>query len=105
MNDQDYIREGAKLANGWKIGSDTFNTYVYFSAWKEILPGLSQPMLDALAAQLVRQVDDTVGYYVDTYIGASVISSSHTGESIARIMSDDRTMNTIKAIVDSEVLK
>ncbi len=109
MNDQDYIRKAVELANGF--GGDSF------SMWIDALgtnigsvSDYSEPeqwALDALAAQLIRQVDATHHYAVITDIENTQIEDWKSGTGIMIIKSNgyDRTMNTIKAIVDSEILK
>ena len=61
--------------------------------------------LDALAAQLVRQVDALVGFdFVSDEEGGAAIYPA-TGKDFSHCDSGEgRTMNTIKAIVDSKVL-
>ena len=107
MDDQDYIRKAVELADGWQydeIGHtgiykiflpDTMNIWVSFDY---------QPALDALAAQLVRQVD-----VLSNYAGVKICPRiteifSVAGESHMPSTGPDRTMDTIKAIVDSAVL-
>lgn len=112
MNEQDYICKAVELADGFVWS--TSGTSKKIDCIRIALTGvyradeLPQPALDALAAQLVRQVDATDDYYVEatwdrTYVmyinmhGMTKVKERYKGE--------DRTMNTIKAIVDSEVLK
>lgn len=95
MNNDDYIRKAVELADGWYI------THIYdgedIVAWTDrqyppsfVLQSMDRWGLDALAAQLVRQVDALEGYWV---------------KNICCISGDDRTLNTIKAIVNSGVLE
>lgn len=59
---------------------------------------------DALAAQLVRQVDAT-NNYIDISTRTTVVQSPHPRkETLGRCSSPDRTENTIIAIVESGVL-
>ncbi len=97
MNDQDYILKAVELADGWRYwGNDYFvvkGVFIHAPTWV---------IKDALAAQLVRQVDNLGTVDIQIFgRGTEINQSGH--ESTVRIASD-RTMNTIRAIVDSEVL-
>ncbi len=101
MNDQDYIRAAVALADGWQYQQ------IYFA----YLPGCddahhlgSQVVLDALAAQLVRQVDAT-DCEVCTGQDHAEIYNQKTQETELIFRGGNRTMNTIKVIVDSKVLE
>jgi len=118
----DYIRKAVALADGfgWRgevyIGhTDDPRTMVNAPCGISML--VNEPMmLDALAAQLVRQVDAIGGYvglwYTDAYIkvvrfvddGGLPFPTCKTLSQEPWHYGDDRTMNTIKAIVDSGVL-
>lgn len=105
-NEQDYIRAGVKIADGWKIDPNGVWPPFPFPA-KSDIDAVEPIMLDALAAQLVRQVDainpghsfssfdDEAGFFEPDWDGWHI----HY-----RVQGPDRTMNTIKAIVDSGVL-
>lgn len=100
----DYIKKAVELAEGWGFPSES-----------QFLPGsppiaespsgymgaieATPELLDALAAQLVRQVD-ALG---DLKLVVSDDAAYFTNIKIISI-GPDRTMNTIKAIVDSGVL-
>lgn len=104
MTDEEYVKRSVELAEGWELTCDVFNTYVGIGRWKHILPGIPQVALDVLAAQLVRQVSRTH----EIYIGPESIEiRRHIGTYCdeARVYSGDRTLNTLKAIVDSGVLE
>ncbi len=92
MTDEKYIRKAVELAYGWDL-SDLNDEF-----WS----GRRQMMLDALAAQLVRQVDalgsPRVAVFTD---GGAMVDGSGA---YAKCRGLDRTMNTIMAIVDSGVL-
>lgn len=106
MNNQDTIRKAVELANGWRIVRTSDIIYVQ-SPFTGLcrLKELSRGEKDALAAQLVRQVKSPYAVY-QYPIGASVVSDDvEDAREIAKIVGPDRTMNTIKVIVDSEVLK
>jgi len=109
----DVIRKAVELANGWKIhihsdvdeNVDPFETVIIWSAGvgSHKLSDPGQNILDALAAQLVRQVEKE-GFSVWQLSGDVTIQdmSRHT---IEQAVGPDRTMNTIKAIVDSGILE
>ena len=101
MNDQEYIKAGVGLADGWLerdefiIGPSPLMDYY-------APEGIAQPILDALAAQLVRQVEAAecrVTFY-GAYVSIERDDSEHDYVGVA----GQRTLNTIKAIVDSGVL-
>ncbi len=110
MNDQDYIRKAVELADGWADNN-----------WREIqgIPdgaGFVAPItegyfpnnetfLDALAAQLVRQVDALNRYDVRISKRCTLMYDDPAMAAQWGSSDDNRTMNTIKVIVDSEVLK
>lgn len=103
-SDEEYIREGVELADGWRLASD--NSVRGRSVG---LPPTEQPVLDALAAQLVRQVDALDGHSMEFGVDLRAFVrgpkfKAFYGHTIAQAGGDDRTMNAIKAIVDSEVL-
>ncbi len=105
MNDQDYIRKAVELAGRWFITKELRNSvdsgircmdvdYPWFISADDLRGRPSGPGVDALAAQLVRQVDERPnapggGAWADCFC----------------FFPPDRTMNTIKAIVDSKVLE
>ena len=97
MSDQDYIRKAIDLADdwGWTGPSST-----------DRLHPLSQAFCDALAAQLVRQVDALILYRVRIEPTGTFMDHEGTGERMAdSYLGIDRTMNTLKCIVDSGVLE
>ena len=107
MNDQDYIRAGIELADGWEYDDDIHNKvwvrpdhYVYANN-----DDSQQIYLDALAAQLVRQVDALDNIDIDCHKERTYLrewSGLHRDE--VEAIGSDRTMNAIKVVVDSEVL-
>ncbi len=127
MTDQDYIRKAVELADGWEIDNqeDGDAEYDYLSQagnmewhfnedpmWVNDIPEI---FIDALAAQLVRQVDSVAGYDLVSYTERAEIESdlqrSPDGKTICRSwrvvaqsINQGRTMNTLKAIIDSGVL-
>lgn len=102
MNNEDYIRKAVELADGWSMSSNYVNSPTGFQDHGEC----SQEIKDALAAQLVRQVDETGDIRVDIYRDATqVFYEGPTDEEMLDYSGGHgRTMNTIKAIVDSGVL-
>lgn len=102
MNNQDYIRKAVELADGWRwLHRDQVEVPLLNSA--VVNPFEKQWFHDALAAQLVRQVDAT-GSCVVTVHGRGTELSPPDGTWIVRT-AHGRTMNTIRAIVDSKVLE
>ncbi len=104
MTDQDYIKAGIELADGWSIKGDTgiYGPDGFRMGW------VDKPFqfgLDALAAQLVRQVDEHHEVFAKrtkTHVCSALVDG---GNSLAMQRGPDRTMNTIKAVVDSGVLE
>ena len=112
----DYIRKAVELANEFEIHHDgkgfvryfdkdrqNFISFYFHSDYKDELQFGS----DALAAQLVRQVDslgDDVCMEISS-TGGMRISQGLDMKELAIEIGPDRTMNTIIVIVDSEVLK
>lgn len=108
MTNDEYIRKAVELAEGWHF---KFTEYGEAFGSGDSMAGIwsllevahpYQPVLDALAAQLVRQVD-SVGGLVWFRDRREVFVFKHDEQ--ARNVDDDRTMSTIKAIVDSGVLQ
>lgn len=114
MNDQDYIRKGVELADGFEIKNPT---KLEIECWGEqdilwvedygscpinLIPQL---VFDALAAQLVRQVDATGSHWVRPLPDSTTIFHSHSNDAVQAVCGLGRTMNAIKVIVDSKVLE
>ena len=113
----DYIKAGVELADGWSYMSDRSKPG---SFWIKADGPPKHPgchidnafpvYIDALAAQLVRQVDAMSGVTIDMRDAVVSIEIFEGGYWIEQCGVDglwyeiDRTMNTIKAIVDSGVL-
>jgi len=122
MNDQDYIRKAVDLVDNFDWSDRGYNgiwielpdgSEELFQTHQGIVvvshPYLQQYWLDALAAQLVRQVDaldtpDTVEITHDSVWVGYRSKNNESWKRTRRTKSRDRTMNTIKAIVDSGVL-
>lgn len=120
MSDEEYIRKAVELADGFKQRSEGFirefddsgaNFINFYLEWPELEDELRFG-LDALAAQLVRQVDALGPNYamqlardvvcVDIYEPEGPRLLAHAQSCID---GPNRTMNTIRAIVDSKVLE
>jgi len=101
------LAKAAELAEGWAWETEDDGYYLVGPdmGWHQHC--ISQGAKDGLAAQLVRQVDATDKYMVYEYPIASevVIEDCSNDDFVTNINGPDRTMNTIKAIVDSKVLK
>ena len=114
MTDEEYIKAAITLAEGWRLNR--------FDGDLVVIDGLrlgwpthrlvddkvwARPVLDALAAQLVRQVDATNEYlFASAYPGwSSVVPKGNHSTPLATHEGSDRTMNTLKCIVDSGVLQ
>lgn len=102
MNDQNYIRKAVKLADDvWPWDFHKKETVIELSGYDR----------DALAAQLVKQMDDTK-YRVIIAGGYSEIMEDFIDTMkrelvtcIASVKGPNRAMNTIRVIVDSKVLE
>jgi len=125
MTDEEYIRKAVELADGWNMhpngkgfvrefDDSGFNFMsFYFDPEYKIELDFAK---DALAAQLVRQVDGTLAddgeYRLNVWTdidSTEILDNHHTGsfggyKTISLQRGSNRTMNTIKAIVDSKVL-
>ena len=105
-----YIRKAVELADGWRYHHDTFwgPLHINWNEGDELPDELKTLMFDALAAQLVRQLDasNSCSLFVHppVYNSPGYARILGIGELSVRQEGNDRTMNTIKAIVDSEVL-
>lgn len=110
MTDEEYLIAAARLT-GW-VHTDECGEYCELpdSPTSLYLDDMAihsaQWFKDALAAQLVRQVDATDDYLVKTFPHYSVVRRSRYENHyvVAEVRGDDRAMNTIKAIVDAGVL-
>lgn len=116
MNDQDYIRKGASLSDDDFCLYEDSNGAIFFHGTPSypINPdNAPQWFLDALAAQLVRQVDAIFAHACQCEKGFTAVRTYKAKrDGVTPIWQDvmasygpNRTMNTIKAIVDSAVLE
>lgn len=116
MSDKDIISKAVELADGWEwserdndrcfsrhFGEPGSLEYkhdfvaFHFDCKEDVKFGL-----DALAAQLVRQVDAIADFRVDSFF--DYVEVAQRGRSLGRCGGPDRTMNTLRAIVESGVL-
>lgn len=104
MNDTWYVQKGVELCPDvypWDYWKRNLAYAGDSEEWHQIHS-------DALAAQLVRQVDAINReplLYCNIRYDSTSISEVHTGKILGRCKgTNDRTMNTIRAIVDSKVL-
>ena len=102
----DYIRKAVELADGFHVDSSGCHRTPRDNCVEH------QVYMDALAAQLVRQICAISKYDViiskdgtEVFSGGHVKGIEYDIETISMSRSDDMTMNTIKAIVDSKVLE
>ena len=115
--DDKTLRKAVELADGWSLvhicdGEDWGQEFGDNSGvpTQQVLiqdPHKFQSSLDALAAQLTRQVDAT-DYEMDFRCdgGAEVLDVGRYTEALSICVShDDRTANSIQAIIDSKVLE
>lgn len=107
-SDSDVIREAVELADGWSCQPDMHGDGVFIesvSGYKSTSYARDE-ITDALAAQLVRQIEKT-DFVVHQYERHTEVLH-HRGTMDYRLVrechGDDRTMNTIRAIVESGVL-
>ena len=104
----DYIKKAVELADGWEHdGNEIFNPVWYETPFGEVhADDLRACHFDALAAQLVRQVDALPGpTHCNIYWRRTEIWKRNMAPVNGRHSDGDRTMNTIKAIVESGVLE
>ncbi len=106
MNDQDYIRAAVEL-----VSDDWF-----VKNWNYDITDtdIDQYDLDALVAQLVRQVDATPisdkrpfhrHSVIERPLSTIIYSKDGYENGIGTSEPNSRTMNTLKAVVDSKVLE
>lgn len=104
MNDSEIIRKAVELADGWGITMWLGRPMVHCPI--DDIDGfhighLPTVFLDALAAQLVRQVDALKMAHIVIAQAQSTVMWPGNG---AHAMGEGRTMNTLRAIVESGVL-
>ena len=109
----DYIKRAVELAEGFELQGEQETVAGTTAKFVRVPVGflsvswstfLERPAyLDALAAQLVRQVDALDYAYFGT--GGDRAACCGNGTGGLNRKGKDRTMNTIKAIIDSGVLE
>jgi len=106
MTDDEVIREAVELAEGWEMHHDDS----YNSPLNKMVPymlyAIPEGFKDALAAQLVRQVDrmDRGAFHCEPTRGIVCEVSRHypfAHQAIEVAEGPDRTMNTLRAIVEA----
>ena len=110
MTDDDYIYlvcKAVQLADGWGITNRAIYLNKTAMCHAQNDGSEYQATLDALAAQLVRQADQNKAFVVIYRENTQVWIEPDDGpeDRIVNEYGPDRTMNTIKAIVDSKVLE
>ena len=109
LTDEEYIRKGVELvSDDFCLHENTGAIFFHGVPTYPINPvNTPEWFRDALAAQLARQVDATERFAVWAFpAGVEVVEDSDNW--VGRVSyseGDNRTMNTIKAIVDSGVLE
>ena len=107
----DYIRKAVELADGFGFMPGDPGCFYVQEPWDELSAVIEEPdqwLLDALAAQLVRQVDalDYPVMVIASKDCTSIVEPDQTYMNTAQVdKNEGRTLNTIKAIVDSGVLE
>ena len=102
----DYIRKGVELADGWSMQRNFVITPIEDIDLFHV-DSLPQMQIDALAAQLVRQVDELPAMSFEifqTWSRLTLLDAQAMPREEFYGRDSDRTLNTIKAIVDSGVL-
>ena len=100
------IRKAVELADGWHMRGDN---WFYYERQNGAFPieNLPKQAIDALAAQLVRQVDALPVGETEVWVRRSIswIEHEDSDTPIKRCDGLDRTMNTLRAIIESKVLE
>ena len=98
---QDYILDAVHLADGFYLALNAFD--YDDNPWGAVyLDDLQQPQLDALAAQLVRQAD---ARFKNLTVSKDIAFFNFLPDNNRRWVNSDRSINIIRAIIDSEALK
>ena len=108
MTESDYIRAAVELAEGWRIDRSNIAPKIEIVVPPFLgenmhgrLDNLHAGIKDALAAELVRMVDalDDPEIVLQSFYDRCYITRAGK-EQIATARGPDRTMNSIKAVVD-----
>ena len=108
LTDNDVIIKAVELADNWlwNWGRAFFHEEVQWGQGGTFPDEAEQWHLDILAAQLVRQVDAIGLLECDiTAVSAWIYCPSNEEATHPAVVGQDRTMNTIRAIVESGVLE
>ena len=115
MSDKEYICKAVDLSDDFIIGWDDEGEYIELycaplGIYFDDMNDSDQWILDALAAQLVRQVDALPEIYVLKGNGTVCIMREfgyyeNKDKVLNCVDGEDTSMNTIKVIVDSKVLE
>lgn len=116
MNDQDYIRAGVELADGWELGGQKREVMPPdFNGVFSYVDDLGQVLTDALAAQLRKQAqsDPHIVFKISVADSASYVemiiynpNGDEESEPLRFVANEtDEAMAFIKLIVDSKVLE
>ena len=98
--DQEVIRKAVEQADGFDLMPEWDDSFYMDDCWDETSTDFDDPdqrILDALAAQLVRQVDAIVtAEFMSNLLGSFVtVMGKQT-----RCIGPDRTMNTLRCITE-----
>ena len=107
MTDEEYIRAGVELAEGFMMDASNRQMLVPRVGWTQFNQPIPSAAKDALAAQLVRQVDavrSKSGYLLCVWQKPKSTTILDGEKLVCPAAGDRREMNTIRAIVDSGVL-
>lgn len=109
------VHQAIELADGWSFEQSTRGSRVWvesidyaYYVEKASLDVLPHVLMDALAAQLVRQLDETIFRFESVEDGRAWVwppSDATQGSSYDCGAYADRTINTLVAIIDSGVLE
>ena len=105
LSDEQVIRRAVELAPGWSIQDSVVTPPWPLELFRITDVGASPVFLDALAAELVRTVDTLDGLRVFTRPALSSVAEEDWPYFEKHASSGpDRTMNTLRAIVESGAL-
>ena len=108
---KDYIKAAVEQADGFQLTSDGRYFSLPDGGYVPPIDECPQQYIDALAAQLARQVDDTEYRLIVSGRFTEIMQDNFedvkrmTSKCIASSKGPNRSMNTIKVVVDSKVLK
>ena len=103
MNDAEIIRRAVELAEGFVIRCGMYWISEAYCAYPEEAAD-DLIFMATLAAQLVQQVDASKDARFESDVDGTALVGNY-GVNTAVAYGQDRTMNTLRAIVESEVLE